>query len=89
MGFIKKEKFMDSKEKPLFGEQDLVVNTLSVEIVEIKEQIKSTVTSIENKKENLKNLEERRTNLEKSLEIAKTQVGIVEKKKPIKDEKKK
>lgn len=76
MGFVTKEEFMDSKNQPLFGKQDLIVNTLSVEIVEIKEQIKSTINSIENKKENLKNLEERRTNLEESLKLAKSQVGV-------------
>jgi len=54
-------------QKPLFGDMDLVINTLETEATEIKKQIEKAQDSIDRRKEEISDLGERLDNIETSL----------------------
>jgi chromosome segregation ATPase len=56
------------EQQHLFGDQDLVINTLETERAVLQEEIKVTLKSIENKKEKLGELESRIENISSSIE---------------------
>ena len=76
---------MKGENQNLFGEGDVVFNALETELTVVTSEIDSAQKSINRLKEKILDLEERRTELKKSVEI----VGGFRKKKEAPKEKKK
>ena len=66
---------MVGDDQPLFGGQDLIVNTLETELTEIKKEIKAIHKSIDNKKAKVLDLVERQANLKKAIDLSKGKAG--------------
>ena len=62
---------MTEEQQPMFGEQDLIVNTLETELTEIKKEITTLNKAIANKKAKVLDLVERQANLKKAIDLSK------------------
>ncbi len=61
--------------QPLFGEADMIINTLESERKELQDEIKGCRKTISRKEEEIEALLERKSNIENSIEAAKGLVG--------------
>ena len=66
---------MTEEQQPIFGEQDLIVNTLETELTEIKKEITTLNKAIANKKAKVLDLVERQANLKKAIDLSKEKAG--------------
>lgn len=68
-------------QKPLFGDLDLIINTLETEATEIRKQIEKARDSIGRKEEEASNFEERLTNIQTSLSQIREKLAVEKKEK--------